>query len=191
MSWSYSRVSYTVGAVLMCGVLASCNASEPDTANPYAAEFDQGMETTSNELVREVLSDYTITEAEREEVFGYYGNCLEGYGYTFELLPNGEYEIGERKTVDTRGNEEELFQELAQIEETCRIDHLDPVDILYDAVQSNPKNINFMHFMVTCLVDSGHRERGYSESDFRTDLENQEFVESPEYTQCEQDMSEQ
>lgn len=80
--------------VLACVALAACGSpsnangdaattgahGEPSFSGPYAAEFKQEYENAPTDLVKNILKDGKITQAEVQEVYDAYNKCLEPYG---------------------------------------------------------------------------------------------------------------
>ena len=132
-----------------CGSGTPANRSQGDSPqiaadNPYAAEFEKNYAETTDPLVKGILKDGQITEAEINEWADGYASCMAEQGVTWSLE-----EIGE-SMMSTKGLDSE---QVLQIEQSCQQETgYMQIKPLYDAVVSNPSNLNAGEFNTAVLA---------------------------------------
>ncbi|MBT1163549.1 hypothetical protein [Bifidobacterium felsineum] len=145
------RVMFMIAAaVLACVMLAACGSpsnigndsattsanGEPIFSGPYAAEFKQEYEKAPTDLVRNILKDGKITQAEVQEVYDVYNKCLEPYG----LQATWSVEQGE-SMGQFRGSMSD--DEQRKIMDQCHAKTgAGNISSLYVTMQSNPDHVD-------------------------------------------------
>ena len=81
-------------AVVLLATLTGCGAGATDAEeeNPWAADIQRQYERTDNALVKSILEDGKITDAEIEEFMEEYNTCLAEYGLSTTYDREGSYE---------------------------------------------------------------------------------------------------
>ncbi|KAA8825612.1 hypothetical protein EMO92_05080 [Bifidobacterium reuteri] len=135
----------------------------PDFQGPYAAEFKLNWEQSKTELGKRILEDCRVTDAELTEVFDAQNKCLAPYGL-----------------VSTKGQLSQVRasslskDEMNQKNTECAAEtDLWNVESMYDALQSNPDNLDVgarQRAIYQCLKQRGLLPKPITEQEF-LDLE--------------------
>ena len=126
-------------AVVLLATLTGCGAGATDAEeeNPWAADIQRQYERTDNALVKSILEDGKITDAEIEEFMEEYNTCLAEYGLSTTYDREGSYET----LVDqySRHTGEEMQQYNEECRESSGYYDLIPLD---ENILGNPEHLS-------------------------------------------------
>lgn len=149
----------------------SAPASEPlqgiASSEAWNAEIDRVLAETQSDSVREVLADYTITEAEMSRVRDDLAACLQPLGVTeIDFQENG-YETNVPE-MDPDSFNKEMDRCDSEVGYSA-------LSILYYGILGNPSREDRTQLIVDCLVAKGLVPSGYSVENYRRDLDSGTF----------------
>lgn len=160
-------------AVLMIGGCGSTEAQSESSSfsGPYAADFQKIYESTNNALIKDIVKDSRITDAEFEEFKTQYEQCVSSHGLTWSYDPEG---IGEQigGNADNPNPSEEDMQ-AAEAECQPKTGYLDIMP-LYQAIKSNPDKLGddaLTQLTIDCLVRHGLLESGMTVPEYQSLLQ--------------------
>lgn len=138
-----AKILATILCLVMGLSLGACGSPSQQAtdgnsdSNPWSAEIQRVQERTSNKLVRGILEDGTITDAEIQEFMDSYNSCLAKYDLSTSYDRDNQYE-----TLSDQFSQYSPEQ-MTQYNEECRKStgyyDLIPLD---ENMHSNPKNIS-------------------------------------------------
>lgn len=181
MARNYHRFHYSAATlvVAIAVVLSGCADAEPPEAvsspaetrtaadfdGPWAAEFADGYNGTTDEFVREVLSDGKVTDGERAEMLTRFTGCLNARGLTMTT----EYRFN---STFSYSFDPDLGPDKAHdIENECSTSSGEyPIGKLYASTHSNPDHADFDGLIAQCLTRKGVAPTGYAVSDYHADV---------------------
>ncbi len=128
-------------------LLAACSGESSasggdavDPADPWGAAYEQAIENSSSEFVRQVLEDHQIADAELAESQDSLVACLREQG--FEPLVTTDQG---RRTVSVPANADGSCEDL----------WAGPIESLYWEQRRNPENADEYALVAACLVRTG------------------------------------
>ena len=119
-----------------CGNAKASDANGHTIAsdNPYAAEFEKNYAETTDPLVKGILEDGQITEAEISEWADGYASCMAKHDLTWQMTQDGESATSPQSVSP---------EEAMQAEESCQQETgYMQIMPLYNATSKNPNNLN-------------------------------------------------
>lgn len=126
-------------AVVLLAALTGCGAggTGAEEENPWAEDIQRQYEQTDNALVKSILEDGKITDAEIEEFMKEYNTCLAEYGLSTTYDREGSYET----LVDqySRHTPEEMQQYNEECRESSGYYDLIPLD---ENILGNPEHLS-------------------------------------------------
>lgn len=131
-----------------CGQ-STAHDAEPQFTGPYAAEFQKNYEETDNDLVKGILRDSQITDAEFEEFKTAYASCMESHGIQWQYLD------GQGEQSSPIGQTDLSQETLRSASDDCsaQTGYMDIVP-LYQSLHNNPDNLSqdeLMKLTLACL----------------------------------------
>lgn len=152
------RIVTAAGIVALSLVMASCGQStatdaQPEFTGPYAAEFRKNYDETDNALVKGILKDSKITDAEFEEFKSSYSSCMKEQGLVWDYTDTGE-------TTGSATGADVSAEELHRATDVCnpKTGYMQLMP-LYDSLHSNPDNLapdELEKRALACLVKHGY-----------------------------------
>jgi hypothetical protein len=118
----------------------------------WKPEFDKGMSQTQNPKMREVLSDYEVSEAELQELAEGAQQCVDDLGISAEINWKGGF--GTEEGVNT----DEI--------DACTDYWQSPATQIYDGMKSNPYQEDQSTIVFECLQRIGLVPDGYSRAEY-------------------------
>lgn len=139
------------GAVL---TLVACGApsTEPSSADPYALEFEQSIESSSSDFVKAVLADHHVTDAEFSESQDSLVACLREEGF---------------EPVITTDAGRRMVNIPADAPLTCFDEWSGDIEPLYWAERVNPANADMYDLVAACMVRTGLAPTGFTGVDLK------------------------
>ncbi|MBT1170424.1 hypothetical protein [Bifidobacterium sp. SO4] len=172
------RTFALVAAVFMCAALAACgqgananhasgtdanSGGQPAFSGPYADDFKQAYKDAPTDLIRDILKDGKITDAEVQEAYDAYNTCLEPYGLQAVYTPGEGESTGQYR--GSLSNDEQL-----KVMQECQSKTgADLVSTLYADISSNPNNVDtaaMQRATYQCLAKHDLLPQPISESEY-------------------------
>jgi hypothetical protein len=157
----------------------------PEFSGPWKDDFSKAYAHTSVSIVREILCDGVITEAEAAEINDRFRECLEAAGLTEVRIS----EYGQLGISIPPGSDAATVnaQERACEDDTGWF----PVNMLYNNVRTNPDNVDKDQLTADCLVRLGLRPEGYSLADLNNEYSGDnafsDIADNPKLWECQND----
>lgn len=150
---------------------SSGSATKPESSqsDPYAEMFQQALSETTDPVVRKILTDHRITDAEWAEVKGRFESCALGAGFT------GIEWDGDDGAYGASGGVGDGDGKLKQLDACEASSGYTWVSRIRNSVRTNPSNIDPMKMMADCLVRLGVVAPDYSAGDYARDAPNMSF----------------
>lgn len=142
-------------------LLSGCSAgSRSESAEPYAAEFEQAIANADSDYVRQALSDGRVTPAELQDARQHVLGCLQQVGIpatyeTDEYGQTGLVMVGELSSA----------QQAAEL--SCGRQWMGAIEELFNKTTSNPRNEDWNALVAACLVRKGLAPNGFTARDYR------------------------
>jgi hypothetical protein len=166
------------GSCAALGLLSGCapvnssgSVTQPQSAqsDPYAGMFQQALSETADPVVREILADHRITDAEWAEVKSRFERCALGAGFT------GIEWDGDDGAYGALGGSGDGDAKLKQLDICEASAGYTWVSRIRNSIRTNPSNIDPMKMMADCLVRLEVVARDYSADDYALDAPNMTF----------------
>lgn len=175
---------HLLAAVVVVHVVSGCAVAQPDSADPWAAEFAEAREFATSELQREVLEDGQITDAEFHEVEQDVVRCVADQGYELTVIGGGNgYELtmpGGMGFVD-----EVAGGQGTAARDECFRDRFGAVESLYWTIRINPENVDLNTLVAECLVRAAVVDPPFSGQDYGESLSNPTYdLSDPRVDEC-------
>lgn len=155
------------------GLLSGCvpvnstdSVVQPD---PYAGMFEQALSETTDSVVRDILADHRITDAEWAEVKSRFERCALGAGFTAIQWDGDDGAYG---ASGGSGDNDAKLKQLDVCEASAGYTW---VSRIRNSIATNPSNIDPMKLMADCLVRLGVVAQGYSADDYARDAPTRAF----------------
>lgn len=148
--------------------LSGCGTAAADKESPYHEEIQRTLEHTDNDMVKSILADEKITDAEVNEIMEAYNECLAPYG-----LKNTYNRAEQYESIVDQFNQYSP-EENQKINDKCRKKSgyydIIPLD---QSMQTNPRNMSqdkLSQKIYECrkrhgLIDKGMTFKEYQEMD--------------------------
>ncbi|WP_407320538.1 hypothetical protein UQW22_08685 [Isoptericola halotolerans] len=140
-------------------VLAGCSASEEiagDAPELWRVQIDQVLASESEHVTeahRQILADYTISEAEYGELRQQLSDCLSGHGIEHDMDPD---QGGSLETADIAGDDD--GSRTLDLTTGCLDSTTGPVEAIYLGMRENPEGLGPGEAMRRCLDEAGATE---------------------------------
>ncbi|MCL2736764.1 MAG: hypothetical protein FWD75_09100 [Propionibacteriaceae bacterium] len=165
--------------LLLAALLSGCSgavAPSSDFSGPWADEFRQAYEGSTNTTAKAALQDGTITDAEIQEIKNMQVSCLEALGCTvFELNMDGSSNIAPPQQA---GETADVIRKREnQLEIQCDTQtEWSTISFLYTSTRRNPEHLDAYTLMSECLVKVGLAPAGYTPEQYKADYESDTFI---------------
>ena len=139
----------------------SATAGVPEFSGPYAEEFRTRYSEASSEVVREVLRDEVISEAEAQAILEEFRTCLAAQGITLDSYDDD----GVAMTGDPSKIKNSDLN--ARAEECSRSSHEADVLTLYQVIKRDPEKAFTLDAVVACYIRAELVPSTYSVEDYK------------------------
>lgn len=153
--------SRALGCVLLASIvmLGACSPGGPEVPENlperYRAIFDFRLKSPT-EFEREVLSDYTITDAEAREAKARLKQCMEASGYELDIQegPDGRFSYSLADIFAKAGGEEAGQAKFDELYSECA-DGTESILGLYAEMRDNPEGREAWELVKDCFGRNG------------------------------------
>jgi len=146
----------------------SSQAKMPEFTGPFAAEYREAWDRSTNESVKRIVEDEVISEQEWSQVMQSLKTCLEAEGITVtEYREDGSYDALVGDLHGEAANEELGRCEIASGEAW--------LGYLYRSQTDNPQNIPEPELMADCLKRNSAVAPSYTAEQYAEDVEDVSF----------------
>ena len=145
-----SRVVMCATALALAATACGCQQTTPAAEGPWAADIEQARsEWASNEFVRSVLADSSISEAELQDMRQRVLSCLTDKGVTGASFgPSGDLSVPDQPVGSSISEEQQ--QEFIH---ACSIDAGQPIiEALEFDMRVNPDHRDINELYTQCLI---------------------------------------
>ena len=164
-------------------------SSESTLAAVWADKFTQALSDPNlSAFATQVLSDYMITQAEYQESFNRFCQCLADAGYTVSGTPGG-YSVTPPDTGPIT-NQSKAMEEQLGIINTCQNPDSDSawitISSIYEGLENDPLGLTIEQLIKQCYQEHGVPDgAGMSDDQFNQMVDDPDYVPStPDATLC-------
>lgn len=183
--WAMALCTMAVLGMAGCGSASSSpgERSSIDPMNSYAADFRREYEEATSPLVKGILKDGKITDAEMQEFASVFAQCMTDKG----LAWSWSKEEGEQIIIPKEDVSVMTGERVTALEHECQ-DETDYMHIkpLYDYVTRNPENLGHDEIgkaVLSCMKDRGLIDRSMDPDYFLSFYYGVDVQDLPEYQQ--------
>lgn len=137
---------------------------------PYAADFQNVYESTEHALIRDIVKDFAITDAEFEEFKKQYEDCMSSHGLTWSYdVESGDQIAGNADNPNPEKSAIDAASEQCQ----TQTGYMDIMP-LYQSVNKNPDKLSddaLTQLTIDCLVRHEYLEPGTTVPEYRNLLQ--------------------
>ncbi|MFT3889537.1 MAG: hypothetical protein QM713_15440 [Arachnia sp.] len=146
--------------LIVLAAISGCAQAAPDS--PWGDIVADVRDRVTSELHREILADGTVSDAEFNEAFKLFSDCLSSNGFVVERqqykgMYSGFFVPGDREVP-------------GDVLDSCYAETLEHVEAMYFDMRRNPNNEDALAVELACLKRSGLVQEEYSMSDYASDL---------------------
>lgn len=159
---------------------SNSQGSVPIFDGPWAAEFAEAYQSTTDPLVHTILAKESITDQDYATAAGIFVKCMANKGFTVEIEgPAGEMSIPNALTDDA-------FERANAASESCN-SGWSVLCALRGQILRNPEHLDENEIVSACLVRSRIAPTSYTAKDYARDVEAWNFpysTSSMEFHNC-------